>query len=213
MHKIIDAYANMTDDLNAHVHPDFPYPSAEYFRSIVRSGPKCYGMEAVKADVPLSDGALLLQKLESSQEPLWVLCWGGTNVLAQVLSHIQTLPAAADARLRAKLRVYAISDQDDTGAWLRARFPDLFYICSVHGWNQYGRATWAGIAGDRYYRFDQGGPDFTTVSREWLRQNVQVGPLGAAYPDYMFIPEGDSPTFLYLIQNGLGVRERPEYGS
>lgn len=32
-------------------------------------------------------------------------------------------------------------------------------------------------------------------------------------PDYMFIPEGDTPTFLYLIQNGLGYSEHPEYGS
>jgi hypothetical protein len=29
----------------------------------------------------------------------------------------------------------------------------------------------------------------------------------------MYIPEGDTPTFLYLIQNGLGDSERPNYGS
>jgi hypothetical protein len=74
-------------------------------------------------------------------------------------------------------------------------------------------AAWTGISGDEFYGFDQGGPDFSKLTKEWFKDNVQIGPLGSAYPDYMFIPEGDTPTFLYLIQNGLGVPEHPEYGS
>jgi hypothetical protein len=74
-------------------------------------------------------------------------------------------------------------------------------------------AAWTGISGDRYYNFDQGGPDFTTMTESWIKANIQIGPLGAAYPDYLFIPEGDTPTFLYLIQNGLGDPEHPEWGS
>jgi hypothetical protein len=109
--------------------------------------------------------------------------------------------------------VYAISDQDDTGPWIRANFPDVVYIASVHGWNQYGLAAWTGISGEAYYGFDAGGPDGTKVSKEWIRENIQIGPLGSAYPDFAYIPEGDTPSFLYLIQNGLGVPECPEYGS
>lgn len=109
--------------------------------------------------------------------------------------------------------MYTISDQDDTGAWIRHTFPDIFYIASVHAWNQYGLATWTGISGDQYYGFDQGGPDFSQLTKEWIKENIQIGPLGSAYPDYLFIPEGDTPTFLYLIQTGLGVREHPEWGS
>lgn len=74
-------------------------------------------------------------------------------------------------------------------------------------------ATWCGISGDHYYGFDQGGPRFSKLTKEWFREHIQIGPLGSKYPDYMFIPEGDTPTFLYLIQNGLGAREHPEYGS
>lgn len=173
-------------------------------------------MQAVGDDVPLSEGGeLLLRRItDPSPSPLWVLCWGGTNVLAQVLHRLRaTHTELAFAALRAKLRVYAISDQDDSGAWIRATFPDILYIASVHGWNQYGMAAWTGISGDRYYGFDQGGPDFEKVSKGWIKENIQVGPLGKAYPDYMFIPEGDTPTFLYLIQNGLAVPERPEFGS
>ncbi|KAJ0158759.1 hypothetical protein CTA2_10957 [Colletotrichum tanaceti] len=216
IHKILDAYAGAVDNLNRHTHPEFPYPSADSLRALVKSGPPVYGFAGVGADKPLTDGAqLLLERIEApSPDPLWVLVWGGTNVLAQVLLTIRDKhPAEEAVRLRARLRVYAISDQDDTSAWIRAQFPDVFYIASVHGWNQYGLAAWTGISGDKYYGFDSGGPDFAKVSKPWIRDNIQIGPLGSAYPDFLFIPEGDTPTFLYLVQNGLGDREHPEYGS
>jgi hypothetical protein len=173
-------------------------------------------MTAVGDDIPLSPGADLLYSrvIAPSNQPLWVLCWGGTNVLAQVLLKIDINFSAEDsARLMSRLRIYAISDQDDSGAWIRNNFPDIFYIVSVHGWNQYGLAAWTGISGDRFYGFDQGGPDFAKMEKSWIKENIQIGPLGSAYPDYQFIPEGDTPTFLYLIQNGLGISEFPEYGS
>lgn len=165
-------------------------------------------MTAVADNIPLSEGSqLLLERIEapsSAEEPLWNLCWGGTNVLASVLLKIQDTYSAADA---AMLRVYAISDQDDTGVWIRYNYPDFLYICSIHGWCQYGMAAWCDISGDK------GGPDPTKISKKWIKENIQIGPLRSTYPDYMFIPEGDTPTFLYLIQNGLGVPERPESGS
>lgn len=174
-------------------------------------------MTAVGKKIPLSDGAkLLVERIQDeTNEPLWVLAWGGTNVLAQALYHIHNnFPPTKAAILRSKLRIYAISDQDDTGAWIRQQYPDIFYIASTHGWNQYGLAAWTGISGENYYGVDNGGPDPTKVSHGWLRKNIQIGPYGRkAYPDYAYIMEGDTPTFLYLIQNGLSVPERPDYGS
>jgi hypothetical protein len=38
MENIIDAYANAVDNLNLHVHPDWPYPSAEHLKGLVRKG-------------------------------------------------------------------------------------------------------------------------------------------------------------------------------
>ncbi|KAF7558718.1 hypothetical protein G7046_g5448 [Stylonectria norvegica] len=216
MHKIVDAYAGAVDNLNSHVHPEFQYPSAAYLKSIIKPGASVYGFKAVGSDIPLSEGGELLLKSITgpSTDPLWILVWGGTNVLAQVLFRLRaTLAEEEFASLRSKLRVYAISDQDDTGSWIRNTFPDIFYIASVHAWNQYGLAAWTGISGDNYYGFDQGGPDFSKLTKEWFKNYIQIGPLGSAYPDYLFIPEGDTPTFLYLIQNGLGVPEHPEYGS
>lgn len=216
MHNIIDAYTGIVDNLNAHVHPDNPYPSAESMRSLIRSGATVYGVAAVGDDVPLSEaGKLLLERIVADvDEPLWVLCWGGTNVLASVLYKIRKDFSLQEAdKFYSKLRVYAISDQDDTGKWIRHHFPKVFYIVSIHGWNQYGRAAWTGISGDKFYGFDKGGPDFSKMTKNWIKENIQIGPLGSAYPDYMFIPEGDTPTFLYLIRNGLGNPEHPEHGS
>lgn len=173
-------------------------------------------MTAVGQDIPLSAGGQLLYDriTAPSTQPLWVLCWGGTNTLAQALMEIDDNFSPEDSqRLLSRVRVYAISDQDDTGAWIRNSFPDVFYIASVHGWNQYGMAAWAGISGEKFYGFDQGGPDFSKMEKSWIKENIQIGPLGSAYPDYLFISEGDTPTFLYLIQNGLGVPDCPDYGS
>ncbi len=74
----------------------------------------------------------------------------------------------------AKLRVYTISDQDDSGPWLRRQFPDLFYIASpgIHAGGAYHHATWSGISGDYFHgRFV--GADFTLVTNEWLDKNVR----------------------------------------
>ncbi|KAF5862406.1 hypothetical protein ETB97_011680 [Aspergillus alliaceus] len=217
MLKIIDAYEKVVDNLNHHAPADAQYPSAEYLRSIVRAGSPTYGMAALSPTTPLSAGAkLLLNSIHAttnSSEPLWILAWGGTNVLAQALAKLQTDNPTQAPTLRSNLRIYTISDQDDTGAWLRQQYPDLFYIASVHGWNQYHMSTWVGISGDEFYNFDKGGANGTKVSKGWIRSNLQIGPLGAVYPDVAFIMEGDTPSFLYLVQNGLGVPEHPEYGS
>ena len=209
MELIVKEYGKVVSNLNAHVHPDNAYPSVQDVLGLIKAGPPVYGKKALAEDYPLSEGAQsLIEQLRASNEPLWILCWGGTNVLAQALQHIQkTLPATEASQLYSKLRVYAISDQDDTGLWIRINFPDVLYICSVHGWGQYGQAAWIGISGTG---LDNGGPDDTKISSPWLKENIQqIGPLGSVYPDKKFVMEGDTPTFLYLMQNGLGSPEHP----
>ena len=58
-------------------------------------------------------------------------------------------------------------------------------------------ATWIGISGD--LPVDRGGADRSMVTKEWIKENLQVGPLGSKYPDVMYAMEGDTPTFLYMI--------------
>ena len=116
--------------------------------------------------------------------------------------------------LIAKLRVYTISDQDDAGPWLRKEFPGLFYIVSPSNTDssQFQRATWTGISGDRFYQ-NSVSHVIDMVLNPWLEKNIMSkGPLGAFYPRLSFIMEGDTPSFLGLINNGLGWSESPAYG-
>lgn len=134
--------------------------------------------------------------------------WGGANTLAQALQEIHRASTTDHAALlRSRLRVYAISDQDATGAWIQARWPDIFYVSSVHGFLEFSAATWQGMNTD-----DNGFANMTKVSDEWVTRNIRVGPLGAVYPKVEFGLEGDTPSFLWLIPNGLSDTARPDFG-
>lgn len=118
------------------------------------------------------------------------------------------MSASEAATLRSRIRLYTISDQDDTGPWIRARYPDVFYIVSIHAWNEYQAATWPGIG-------LVGCPctNSTVVQNPWLDENIRLGPLGAMYPQVVYTMEGDTPSFLWLVQNGLGYRDRINWGT
>ena len=95
-----------------------------------------------------------------------------------------------------------------------ARVPALFYIVSpsTPDGEQYYMATWTGISGDRFYR-NAPGADFTTFSDEWVNANIRAkGPLGKLYPKPCCIHEGDTPSFLGLIDNGLDSAMSPAWG-
>jgi len=60
---------------------------------------------------------------------------------------------------------------------------------------------------------DLDGADLSTVTNEWLDVNVRgKGPMGKWYPKYAFIMEGDTPSFLGLIDNGLASWWNPSWG-
>ncbi|KAH8892274.1 DUF1593-domain-containing protein [Thozetella sp. PMI_491] len=205
--RILAAYDKVVDNLNKHVHPEFSYKPADHFLPLVTAGPTVYGKKAFSQ--PISEGAQrLIDALKESEEPLYVPVWGGVNTAAQALLHMEKdLSADEFAKQRAKLWIYTISDQDDTGAWIRAKFPDVHFIISVHGWGEYHQASWLGINA-----FSGDGPDPTKTLDPWLDEHIRVGELGAAYPPTAFGMEGDTPSFLWLVQNGLGQRDHIEWG-
>lgn len=69
-----------------------------------------------------------------------------------------------------------------------------------------------GISGEHLRHFDAGGPDSSLVTNEWLQENVRLGTLGKQYPNFTYIMEGDTPSFLSLIPNGLTQPEYPQWG-
>jgi hypothetical protein len=211
--SVLDGYAQIQPSLARH-QPGFP--SADSLRAVVVEGQPSYGMAAVGTDKMSAGAELILRAADKADSrPLWVLAWGGTNTLAQALLHARaTRPAAQLATLVSTLRVYAISDQDDAGPWLRREFPELHYIAipSTQNGDQYYQATWTGISGDRFYK-NAPGADYTTFTDAWVDANIRSkGALGKLYPVPCCIHEGDTPSFLGLIDNGLASAMSPAYG-
>jgi len=202
--RVIRAYGEVRGNLLRHAAG---YPTAESLLALVRTGQPGYGMAAIGAGKDTAGSEAIIAALKANDpRPLWVTIWGGANTLAQALFTMRaTMPPADLDRLIAKLRVYTISDQDDSGAWMRRTFPNLFYIVSPGG---YGAATWTAINSAIK------GADNHTISNQWLRDNIQQGhgPLGAVYPDVAYGMEGDTPSWLGLIPNGLGDTEHPDWG-
>ena len=205
IHHVIDGYEYAEHNLGK--AGDFP--SASQLRACVKHGADQAGIDQINTP---SEGALhLLQCVEHASEPVWIIAWGGVTDLAQALLLAQQTksPDETDA-LVAKMRIYAIGDQYDTcGAWIRKQFADLFYI----------------ITFDAYRGVYRGG-NIALCSPEWTQRHIlDSGPFGAYYPLYQGgdifgrllggvagMKEGDTPSFLFLLDNGLNVPEHPEYG-
>ncbi len=205
LREIVDAYAQVRPMLTRH---DPAFPPADALQRVIRAGQPVAGRD-VPVTESVGDGkdtdasrGILEAADRPDARPLWLLFWGGTADLAQALWRARRDRSAAELkRLISRLRVHAIHDQDTTAAWLRAEFPDLYWIQRTNG-NR-------GI-----YR----GGDTSLVSPDWVEENVRRGhgPLGALYPNYAGgdiwsrrlgpvrgIKEGDTPSFLALLPNNL----------
>ena len=207
IHDCINAYDGVRSNLVLH---DPHFPTAKYLHSITATGNNGYGMSAVGQRS--SQGANLIIKAVDKDDPrpVWLLVWGGSNTIAQALWTVQhTRSEKKLEKFIRKVRIYDLAGQDDAGAWMAKSFPDLFIIRNV--------VTYKGMS----FRFSSTAWDNTrggnesVVTRDWVRQNIQInhGPLGNMYPDALHIWEGDTPTFLYLMQNGLNDPEQQWQGS
>lgn len=208
--EIIQAYGQVRDNLLEH---EDGFPTEAHLLSGVKTGLPVYGMEGVGEGKDSEGSEWLISVVDKDDDrPVWVPVWGGTNVLAQALWKVRKTRTVQEVgEFVAKLRIYTISDQDDSGIWIRNEFPELFYIVSPG--EDYVHSTWNGIAGESFRKYASGA-DPALGENPWLRKNVILdhGPLGAKYPEVEYIMEGDTPSFLGLINNGLNVPERPDYG-
>lgn len=202
--KVIDAYEKVHGNLAKHQRG---FPSSQSLQDLVTVGLPLYGMQGVGDDKDSPGSNRIIELLEEDDDrPLWISVWGGPNTLAQALLRIRKTRSSKEVnRLVSKLRVYTISDQDDSGIWMRNEFPGLSYIVSS---GRYERSTWGAI------NQVVDGIDNTTISNRWLADNIQQshGPLGAEYPDVAWGVEGDTPAYLGLLPNGLNNPERPDWG-
>ena len=212
---LVRDYGKVKPNLDKHASG---YPSMDYLLSITSEHLPVYSMDGVgeRKDSPGSE--LLIKAVDKADaRPLWVSVWGGANCLAQALWKVKaTRNQEAVSKFVAKLKVYSISDQDFAGRWIRENFPEIFYIVDPSAgdsWLEYYKATWTGISGDIHYN---NSPGFYSelVDNPWLAANIREnhGPLAVDYIPFAYIMEGDTPSFLGLINNGLGWYISPAYG-
>ena len=213
--KFVEAYGNVRNNLKKHASG---FPKGEDLLQTIKPGVDGLGMAAVGPGKSTAGTQHIIEVVDrEDSRPVWITLWGGANTLAQTLSDVRKSRSKEETdAFVSKLRVYAIADQDDAGRWIRDEFPELFYIVSPtnpRDGREYYACTWTGISGDRYY---QNGPmiDFEYVDNEWLEKNIikDHGPLGEIYPPYKYIMEGDSPSFMNLIGNGLNADADPSFG-
>lgn len=199
--QVLTAYGEVLPMLRKH---NAGFPSMDELMSKVCCGSNTIGLEHVGANGDTESSEQIIRAADREDErPVWVLIWGGSIDLAQAIWKICHTRDEEQARLfKKKLRVYAISDQyDRTGQWIRTEHPDIFYIT-------------ADISFRGMYR----GGDERYCQAEWIRENICRGPLGSLYPIYdggdpwgevRGLKEGDSPSFLYLLDSSPGNPENP----
>jgi Protein of unknown function (DUF1593) len=202
----VRAYGRVVGNLRVHAKG---YPEMQSLLPLIKAGRPEYGMNGVGKGKDTEASRLIVASADRRDpRPLWLTLWGGSTDLAQALWSVRKTRSTQEvARFVSKLRVYSISDQDDAASWIRATFPNLFWIVSVHAFGQYRLSAWPGISAPI------SGADSSVISRQWLEANIQKGPLGSLYPNPLYIMEGDTPSFLYLIPTGLGSPEHPDWGS
>lgn len=185
--KALDAYAKVWKNLSTH---SAGFPDVETLRQRVKHGQRDAAMAGVGEGKDSPGSELIIQVVDRKDaRPVWITTWSGMNTLAQALWKVRNTRTAKEVeQFVSKIRVYDILGQDDAGAWIVTEFPDLVYIRNkaVYGW----------------------APD-----DNWTQKNVQsVGELGKEYPNRVWATEGDTPAFLYLVDNGLNSPEHPDWG-
>ena len=235
LYDMLDAYEEIYPNLVRHADG---YPKPELIRSVTKIGNISNKGEMEEE----TDGSRFLEDLFLDDDPrdLYVQTWGGTNTTARALKSIEEKYKGTDQwetikkKVSDKLILYIILDQDESyNDYIAKSWPDIrilndqsnfwhfayawkFHTDEVNSrlqgeWNYKNILTGHGKLLEMYALIGDGKmiegelPEEQRGSEEYLKNNPQ-------YHRYDFISEGDSPSFMYLIDNGMRSMENPSYG-
>lgn len=180
------------------------WPSADYVRSRVLMGSQRAGIGVIgeENDTPGSRRIIELVD-EDDPRPIYFCAWGGANTLAQAIWRVEQERSHEELlKFLHKIRLYTITDQDmqwsmrmqrdfSSHMWLRTAFAnDLMLIWDESAWlnqNELGKQSWS--------------------QYQALIQNH--GAMGKVYPNFLWGVEGDTPSFLHCMPNGLNDPSDP----
>lgn len=180
------------------------WPSADYIRERAVMGSQKAGIGVIGEDNDTPGSELLIHLAdEDDDRPIWLCAWGGANTFAQAVWKVSQTRSEAELKaFLGKFRLYTITDQDMVYAmrfnrsysshqWLRREFPqDLMLVWDESAWlnqNSLGVQNW-----EKYAELIQ-----------------DHGTMGTVYPHYLWGVEGDTPSFLNAMPNGLNDPNDP----
>ncbi len=180
------------------------WPSADYIRSRAMMGSRRAGIGVI-GEGNDSPGSELLIRLadEDDDRPIWLCSWGGANTFSQAVWRVKQERSPEELKkFLNKFRLYTITDQDmqysmrmnraySSHQWLRREYSnELMLVWDESAWlnqNELGKSNWS-----KYEQFIQG-----------------KGALGKVYPKFLWGVEGDTPSFLHVMPNGLNDPDDP----
>ena len=203
----LEAYGQVRGNLVKHASG---YPSKEYLLSVTKSGRAASGMAAVGHGKNSEGSNHIIEVVDRPDpRPVWICIWGGANDLAQALWDVNETRSESDIKtFVSRLRVYDLAGQDDAGAWICQKFPNIFWIRSQSQW----RGISHRVDGNSWHN-TRGGNE-SLMEPDWIARNIQShGPLGELYANTKYLTEGDTPTFLHLLPTGLADPEHIYFGN
>ncbi|WP_442511901.1 nucleoside hydrolase-like domain-containing protein [Novipirellula sp. SH528] len=204
----LDAYAQVLPNLRKH-NPE--YPDTASLRSVMRVGNETMeDLWVAPPDMKTKNtaGAQLIidMLLDDDPRPVHVLSWGGANTTASALWKLKTEYSKDKFDYAvSRIRIYCIWYQDGGGEWIQKNIPGA-HIYEAYGWDN----VWDYESYDHARKQGKMSANPPAEQRymndAWLNEHVknEHGPLGAMTPQ-KYISEGDTPSFLNLINNGLAA--------
>lgn len=209
LEKQIDYYAEVYPNLVVH---DKDYPSPDELRSKIFVGdedPTHVNLNTHASNImigqdpvinpsewqstPGSD-AIVEILLDPNPNPVYIQAWGGGNTAAKAFQVLKDEYPDDYERAVSKVVMYNIWYQDAGGNYIERYHPLVKMLVSYHF-----HGTW-----------DYGSQNFTDYFiKKYLHESSSA--LAREYVQY-YISEGDTPAFLYSLDNGLRSYEDPTYG-
>ncbi|WP_020529053.1 nucleoside hydrolase-like domain-containing protein [Flexithrix dorotheae] len=224
--EIIDGYELVRPNLLKHAEG---WPQADYLRSIVVNGQTEYGIDGV-GEGENSEGSDLIAKslTKNDSRLVYIVVNAGSNTLAQALIDLKAkLSDAAFKAMIKKIRVFENGAQDNAGAWICAKFPEIHWIRSNFQTYCYGGPSWDSNEG-KEGSTTQLGPytwepyEYSSMGQHhWTLTHIigNHGYLGKVYPlrqmhkgNIVFLEGGGTIPWMGLIHRGLTDISQPHWG-
>jgi hypothetical protein len=234
MQEFIDKYAMVYDNLVKH---DRNYPTPQHLKSIVKVGNIDFESEMDHN----TEGSDYIKHilLDNKPMPVYIQAWGGTNTAARALKSIEddykntSQWKSIYRKVSDKVTLYIILDQDETyKKYVSTNWPDIKVIynsrqfwCLAYPWNKMVPVPFQSYLDGSWFaekiKFNHGpltGSYFLWGDGQKLANDSDhvQGDTAVARKNgmnqYAFISEGDSPSYLSLINTGLRNIENPSYG-